>query len=151
MTDSRITWHGPVQLARSEYYLGYLGRLEVARLDSNLSRDTWKLKLKVPGYVTDAPGGVRYGSPAVGYQAAEEILGRWMKDVGMAWAPRRNQQRTWVEWGIRYVLLTEIVDSMISQSEAERVLTSNPGMFAGGVVVSREARHSWTDWKPVTP
>ena len=146
MTDQRITWQGPVKLSRTEYYLGYLGRIEIARLDSNDIRSHWKLKLKVPGYVTDAPGGVRYSELEDGQQAAEEILGRWMKDVGMAWAPRRDQIQTWTQWGIRFQLLTECVNPMESQAEAERRLGAHPDHYTDGEVVKRQIDQVHHDW-----
>lgn len=147
----RITWTTePIQLAQSEYYLGYLGRLEVARLDSNLSRDTWKLKLRVPGYATDAPGGVRYGSPEEGYQAAEEILGRWMADVGMQWDPGRERTRTWTRWGIQYDGITPgEITIRKSRSEAEADVAREGGLFADGVVVTQRIDEVYNDWEPV--
>lgn len=150
-TGMKITWRGPVKLSRTEYYLGYLGRLEVARLDSNDIRSHWKLKLKVPGYVTDAPGGVRYSDLEDGQQAAEEILVRWMQDVGMAWAPLPSQVRTWTRYGVQYDGVTEGEVRQYKNTDlaAAALAEDKYGLFKNGRVARQQIDEIWHDWEPI--
>jgi hypothetical protein len=132
----------------TECYKGTLGPHDIARVKSNRARDCWTLDLKVPGYRTAAV--VRYLSLEEAQGAAEDLLQSWMRDVGMQWAPRRDQVRKGAQWGIRYdFLIKGSVDVMESQVEAERRLAADPERYSNGEVVRQEISIVSADWEPV--
>lgn len=151
LSESRIRWQPPIALTYTEFHMGSLGRHDVVRIDSNRARDSWKLDLKVPGFKTGAV--VRYGSLEEAKVAAAELLERWMRDVGMMWAPRREQVRSWTRVGVQYDGLTKGEVRLYKNEDMARAALAQDavGLFENGRVVRQVIDEIVHDWKPVTP